>query len=124
MCGLWCYSVGLEKSESLWEVFLLQEEQREVEMSDMQFIPTLRLFLSEKGSIYTVRRFRYQLTEVDVEGVGRCKRTLIRYISSKEQLSDYVVQSGFNSVEQWWKAIQTFIPAGGDMWLFKVVVKR
>lgn len=120
--------MGLEKSESMWKVLLFQEEQREVEMSDMQFMPKLRDFLNQNGAIYTVRRFKYVITEVHVEGVGRCKRTLIRYVSDyepyTEQLSNYVKQSGFDSVDEWWVAIRRFIPTGTDMWLFKVVVKR
>ena len=93
-------------------------------MSDMQFMPKLRDFLNQNGAIYTVRRFRCHLTRADVEGVGRCKRTLIRYISSKDQLVNYVKQSGFDSVDEWWAVIRRFIPIGTDMWLFKVVVKR
>lgn len=90
----------------------------------MQFLPKLRNFLSESGSIYTVRRYKYLTTEVYVGGVGRCKRTLIRRISDVDELSDYVAQSGFDSVDEWWKMINRFIPTGGDMYLFKVVVKR
>lgn len=108
----------------MWKVLLFQEEQRKVEMSDMQFMPQLKRFLFENGAIYTVRRFRYVTTEVYVEGIGRCKRTLIRYISSKDQLVNYVERSGFGSVEEWWTVVRKFIPVGTDMWLFKVVVKR
>ena len=94
----------------------------------MQFLPKLRDFLYRKGGIYTVRRYRYSTTEVYVEGVGRCKRRLIRYISSlqpyREQLSSYVEQSGFASVDEWWVAIHKFIKVGEDMWLYKVVVKK
>ena len=90
----------------------------------MQFLSKLRDFLNENGSIYTVRRYKYRITEVYVESVGRCKRTLIRYVSNKEELSDYVEQSGFSTVEEWWKTIRAFVPMGGDMWLFKVVVKK
>lgn len=93
-------------------------------MSEMQFMPRLRDFLKQNGAIYTVRRYRYMTTEVDVEGVGRCKRRLIRRISSSSQLSNYVTQSGFASAEHWWIAIRKFIPTGSDMWLFRVVVKK
>ncbi len=90
----------------------------------MQFLPSLRDFLNRNGAIYTVRHYRYRVTEVYVEGVGRCKRTLIRYISDKGQLSNYVAQSGFDSVDEWWTVIRRFIPMGTEMWLFKVVVKK
>jgi len=93
-------------------------------MSVMQFLPDLKKFLSEKGAIYTVRHYKYLTTEVYVEDVGLCKRTFLRRILNKEQLVNYVAWSGFDSLEQWWRAIQRFIPTGGDMWIFKVVVEK
>jgi len=90
----------------------------------MQFLPDLKRFLSEKGAIYTVRHYKYVNTEVYVEDVGLCKRTFLRRILTKDQLINYVEWSGFDSLEQWWRTIQRFIPMGGDMWIFKVEVKK
>ena len=91
----------------------------------MRFLPKLLDFLNQHGTIYTVRRYKYLTTEVYVEGVGRCKLSLIRCVSNRDELAYYVVGSGFDSVDEWWAAIRKFIPMrGADMWLFKVVVKK
>jgi len=92
-------------------------------MSEMRFLPKLCDFLKQHNTIYTVRQYKHTSVNTYVKGIGPCNCALIRRISNKDQLSNYVTQSGFASAEHWWIAICKFIPVGSDMWLFKVVVK-
>lgn len=79
-------------------------------MKGMKFLPDLAKFLRENGCIYTVRRYRYSLgdTPVSIEGVGPCDRVHIRQVSRKEDLTDYVQLSGFQTADDWWHKIREF----------------
>ena len=77
-------------------------------MTKMRFMPELAEFLNEHGYIYTVRKFRYPLTEgcVEIDGVGRCQRARIGEASKKSDLEPYADRSGFKTVDDWWKKIK------------------
>ena len=92
-------------------------------MASMSFMPQLKEFLLRNGTIYTVRKYKMRNAIVDVEGIGECHRIPIGTIKDKEDLTPYLEESGFESVEDWWKKIRYFIPNSWDTkYLYKVVV--
>jgi len=89
----------------------------------MSFLPELKNFLKVNKTIYTVRRYKMPAAVVAVEGIGRYKRLPMGTIETKEDLLPYVMQSGFNKVEDWWAKIEYFIPDPKDIkYLYEVKV--
>ena len=86
----------------------------------MKFLPELRRFLLEHKIIYTVRGYDMKVAAVSVEGVGRCRRTPIKKVLVREELSPYVHLSGFESLGDWCDKINEF--CGADKWLYRVEV--
>ena len=73
-------------------------------MKSMNFLPQLRLFLLEKGAIYTVRKYKMKDELVEVIGVGVCHRIPLGLVH-QEELEPYVSNSGFKSLAAWWNMI-------------------
>lgn len=91
-------------------------------MSAMTFVPTLKDFLRVTKLIYTVRKYEYTTPLVVVEGVGKCRRTLVTRIFDVRELHPYVGYSGFNTVSDWGSRIRCFIKPGEPRFLYKVEV--
>ena len=90
----------------------------------MSFLPQLRVFLKGLGVIYTVRKYKMTNATVEVLDVGLCYRFPLGQIKKKEDLDPYVSESGFSTVDDWWRKIREFIPDERDkMYLYKVEVK-
>lgn len=93
-------------------------------MTKMSFMPELKAFLLRNGLIYTVRKYKMLRAIVDIEGVGLCDRFPIGGISSEEDLSHYVENSGFSSIGDWWSMIRHFTPdKESALYLYMVEVK-
>jgi len=86
----------------------------------MRFLPELCEFLLERGIIYTVRGYDMKAATVNVDGVGRCRRTSLGKVYVREELSPYVHLSGFSSLSDWCDKINEFCYE--DKWLYKVEV--
>ena len=86
----------------------------------MKFLLELREFLLEHGVIYTVRGYDMKAAQVHVDGVGRCRRTPLGRIYTREELSPYVHLSGFSGLGDWCDKINEF--CYGDKWLYVVEV--
>lgn len=92
--------------------------------TEMKFLPELKEFLQERREIYTVRKYKMEERDVEVVGVGLCRRIPLGIITSKEQLEKYYPYSGFPTLQAWWNKIQQFIPyADETMYLYHVVLK-
>lgn len=90
-------------------------------MTEMRFLPFLKDFLREKKEIYTVRKYKMDEREVEVVGVGICKRIPLGEVTGKMQLLKYTPLSGFSRLQDWWDKIQQFIPYLDDkMYLYHV----
>ena len=89
----------------------------------MKFIPKLGDFLLQNGSIYTVREYYYTVNEVYVQRVGICHRDFIKEVYGTNDLIPYVVDSGFNSADEWNTKIMSFIRRNGvRLNLYRVIV--
>ncbi len=67
-------------------------------MSQKQFIPQLKQFLSTNGCIYTLRAYNYSDLSCSVDDVGNCNRSLVETFygwPTSEALEPYVANSGF-----------------------------
>ena len=92
-------------------------------MASMSFIPQLKEFLLTNGIIYTVRKYKMSDAIVNVEDIGECHRIPVGTVDRKEDLIPYVEESGFETIEDWWKKIRYFIPNSWDTkYLYKVEV--
>jgi len=92
-------------------------------MASMSFIPQLKEFLLTNGIIYTVRKYKMSDAIVNVEGIGECHRIPVGTVDRKEDLIPYVEESGFETIEDWWKKIKYFIPnSWNTKYLYKVEV--
>jgi len=88
----------------------------------MAFLPELGSFLKSNGRIYTVRGYLLPDGPVYVNGVGSCERKRLRRVSVPEDLTDFVGESGFGTVEAWWCKIREFVPdVARLMYLYEVV---
>lgn len=95
-----------------------------MEKTEMRFMPMLKEFLLSNGEVYTVRKYKMVEKEVEVEGVGTCRRIPLGEITDKGQLLSHVPLSGFPTLQAWWNKIQQFIPYADDkMYLYHVVLK-
>ena len=92
----------------------------------MHFLTELQEYLKEHGTIYTVRRFRYDKdTElVFIPGVGGCRRQFILEDIIKYDLKDYYTNSGFETLDDWWNKIVDINPGLPPLHLYKVEVIR
>lgn len=90
----------------------------------MRFVDFLIDFLQEKKEIYTVRRLYYGKAPevVYVEGVGGCKRVLVKEVRKEEELEPYVALSGFDSLDSWVRKIKEFNPSPGNLYLYHLEV--
>jgi len=90
-------------------------------MKSMQFsVRCVREALRRDGRVFTVRGWDMVDAEVWVEGVGRCWREKWGEVVGNSELEVHVGESGFSSVEEWWKAIEGFC-GGRRKWLYVVV---
>lgn len=93
-------------------------------MSNMDFLPRLKDYLRDHGLIYTVRKYKYDSSTCEVEGVGLCKRELVKQITELSELKPYVSQSGFSTMAGWSVRIRGFINSHAEMYLYRVVVLK
>lgn len=92
-------------------------------MPSMSFMPQLKAFLRSNRVIYTVRKYKMVDAIVEIEGIGKCRRMPIGIIKRKEDLTDYVKESGFPTIDAWWTKIKHFIPINLDIkYIYKVEV--
>ena len=91
-------------------------------MNTMAFLPTLTTFLKTNGCIYTVRKYRYTTSDIEVDGVGICKRIFVKQVYGLTDFVDYLLDSGFVLPTQWWKQIRKFIHSGDSMYLYRVEI--
>lgn len=91
-------------------------------MKNMAFVPELARFLRTTGCIYTVRAYKYTGSVCEVEGTGKCTRSLVRQVYRLDELKEYVASSGFALPSEWFRAIRSFIKSGQAMYLYKVEV--
>ncbi len=89
-------------------------------MSQMQLLPELTAYLNRTKIILTVRKYNMRPDTIYIEGVGPCFRLPIGEIHNKEELEPYYQQSGFNSLDAWWKAIKKFIRTPGPYYLYEI----
>jgi len=90
--------------------------------TEMRFLSFLKDFLRENGEIYTVRKYKMDEREVEIIGVGTCKRIPVGIITNREQLEPYVSKSGFSKLEDWVDRILYYIPNKDDTkYLYHVV---
>lgn len=97
---------------------------------EMSFrVKCVKDFLITHGFVYTVRgkNVHYPITDqvdrssaVEVMGVGKCKAKMVSptpvTIPGILEHHGYVAYSGFDSIEEWWKAIESFHAVGGYLW--------
>ncbi len=88
----------------------------------MKFLPELRDFLREHGTIYTARGYDMRRAGVVVEGVGPCRRIPMGRVVIRDSLRLYVGLSGFSSLEDWCGKINEFVTPGQAVWLYKIEV--
>lgn len=96
-------------------------------MKKMRFLPELAQFLKENDYIYTVRKYRYLLTDpyIEVDGVGRCQRARIGQICCKKDLESHVDKSGFKTADDWWKKIKELNKGYvGSYYMYEVTVEE
>ena len=94
-------------------------------MSQMQFIPALKRFLSANGFIYTLRAYNYSDEACFVVGVGDCRRRRLQTFSvwpTTEALALYVVNSGFSSAEEWLAMLARLAKDATVIYLWQVEV--
>ena len=88
----------------------------------MKFLPELRDFLREHGTIYTVRGYDMRRAGVVVAGVGPCRRIPMGRVVVRDSLRLYVGLSGFSNLEDWCDKINEFVTPGQAVWLYRVEV--
>lgn len=89
----------------------------------IRFFPFLKDFLCEKKEIYTVRKYKMDERDVEIVGVGICRRIPLGEVTDKAQLLKYTPLSGFPTLQDWWNKIQQFIPYTDDkMYLYHVTL--
>jgi len=77
--------------------------------------------LFENGLVYSVRGYEMKDNLVFVNGVGVCRRRKIKEVKGKKDLEGFVGLSGFENVDGWWGAIESFIWRGERRkWLYEV----
>jgi hypothetical protein len=91
-------------------------------MKKMEFkVRCVRECLLREGRVYTVRGYNMLSEYVEVDGVGRCFRKNVIEVECKDDLLGYLRWSGFSTVDDWWKAIESFC-ADRRKWLYHVSV--
>ena len=96
-------------------------------MGKMEFaVGCVRECLRREGRVFTVRSYCLEgrfYRFVHVDGIGLCWRELVREITCKEDLSQFIQFSGFTTVDEWWNKIVGF--CGDDRkWLYKIFVYK
>jgi len=96
-------------------------------MKKMEFrLKNVRDCLLKHGKVYTVRSYYAwnggEEVLVEVDGVGLALRKYVKEVTKKEDLLLFVALSGFENVDDWWKAIE-FWCAGKRKWLYFVFRK-
>ena len=92
-------------------------------MGKMSFyVDCVRNCLIDNGVVFSVRGYNLENADVQVDGVGTCRRMRGFEVKSKNDLVKYVKRSGFNSVDAWWGAIEGFC-AGKRKWMYMVKIK-
>ena len=88
-------------------------------------VECVRDCLVRNGIVFTVRGWKYEneWCKSDLGDLGErwLKRILVKEVSSKADLVDYVKLSGFDSVEEWFRVIEGFC-RGKRKWLYVVFV--
>jgi len=93
-------------------------------MGKMSFlVDCVKDCLIDNGVVFSVRSYNLENADVQVDGVGMCRRMRGFEVTSKEQLRKYLKRSGFDSIDAWWVAIEQFC-AGKRKWMYMVKVKR
>lgn len=88
----------------------------------MRFLPELRKFLVDGGTIYTVRGYDMREADVFVEDVQMCHRKPLGRVEEPKDLLPYVHLSGFATVEAWWEKIEFFTKPGQQLFLYEISV--
>lgn len=82
-------------------------------MNKMQFkVRCVREHLQRVGHVYTVRGYGCAdkwVRAVWVDEVGMCFRKYMVEVKAKSDLEFLVEDSGFSSVDDWWKAIEYWL---------------
>jgi len=87
------------------------------------FVDCVRDCLIDNGVVFSVRSYDLANADVQVEGVGICRRMRGFEVLDKQDLRKYVKLSGFNNIDDWWIAIEKFC-AGKRKWMYLVKVKK
>lgn len=93
----------------------------------MHFIPRLTAFLCERGSIVTLREYKYSTERCFVPGVGLCHRRLLREFEtfpSEHELAPHIESSGFVEVTDWLGALDRFLRGDHGKRIFMYEVER
>ena len=96
-------------------------------MNKMQFkVRCVREHLQRVGYVYTVRG--YSCTDagaqaVMVDGVGLCLRRYLVEVKAKSDLEFFVEDSGFSSVDDWWKVVEYWLKGRRKFLYFVALAK-
>lgn len=87
-------------------------------MANMQFqVKVVKDELLNKGSVFTVRGYKlFGSAVVNVDGVGKCTRRMVGRVISKEFLQEFVHNSGFANVNDWWSYVLKFRAQDGFLY--------
>ncbi len=64
--------------------------------------------LDKNGIAYVVTEnclYGRDYQRVSVNGVGNCYREMLKEVTRKEDLEDYLEYSGFDNLDAWWKEL-------------------
>lgn len=82
--------------------------------------------LVDEGEVFTVRKWKSNGLkqqvfgkDVYVRNVGQCIKWCLFEIRKKEDLRDYLEDSGFRTLDEWWDKIIDFC-GNGEKWLYRV----
>ena len=91
-------------------------------MGKMAFdVECVKRCLTEHGKVFTVRSYCLDNANVQVEGVGTCRRIRGFEVRNKSDIADkkFVNLSGFDSVDTWWGKICGFV-GNRRKWIYLV----
>ena len=93
-------------------------------MAKMSFnVSQVYKHLQDYGHVNTVRSYWYEPYSVaEVEGIGKVQRTMRAVIDGPDDLEPYLEDSGFVTIEEWWRAITSFENHGRKRWVYYVEV--
>jgi len=89
-------------------------------------VKCVRECLEKHGMVFTVRRWRSRQENsiVHVPGIGTCLKQRVREIKSPDDLKNTVRLSGFDSLEEWVKQIESFGAMPGWLYFVKIIERE